>query len=171
MSRFKSWFARLNLNDLPLAWLQLKRQPIRYLVAVTGIGFAALLMYMQLGFQSGLLKSHQVLQRPGDGFGADQPCNRQQRKLSAVPQSQLFQALGVEGVRETIPLYIANINAQQLNGIKPTSLRMIGYDPDLKVLNVPSINDQRDKLKTPASSCLTPLDQQSNWAGWQNLQD
>ena len=57
MSRFTSWFARLNLNDLPLAWLQLKRQPIRYLVAVTGIGFAALLMYMQLGFQSGLLQS------------------------------------------------------------------------------------------------------------------
>jgi putative ABC transport system permease protein len=49
-----SWLRRLlgglNLADLPLAWLQLKRQPIRYLVAVTGIGFAALLMYMQLGF-------------------------------------------------------------------------------------------------------------------------
>ena len=42
-----SWLRRLlgglNLADLPLAWLQLKRQPIRYLVAVTGIGFAALL--------------------------------------------------------------------------------------------------------------------------------
>ena len=45
------------LKDLPLAWLQLKRQPIRYLVAVAGIGFAALLMYMQIGFQSGLLAS------------------------------------------------------------------------------------------------------------------
>ena len=49
--------AFINLHDLPLAWLQLKRQPVRYLVAVTGIGFAALLMFMQLGFQSGLLRS------------------------------------------------------------------------------------------------------------------
>ena len=36
------------LNDLPLAWLQLKRQPVKYLVAIAGIGFAALLMYMQI---------------------------------------------------------------------------------------------------------------------------
>ena len=63
MSQITSWVHRLNLNDLPLAWLQLKRQPVRYLVAVTGIGFAALLMYMQLGFQSASEERHQVLQR------------------------------------------------------------------------------------------------------------
>lgn len=57
MINWRQAIDRLNLADLPLAWLQLKRQPVRYLVAVTGIGFAALLMYMQLGFQSGLLSS------------------------------------------------------------------------------------------------------------------
>ena len=150
MSRFTSWFARLNLNDLPLAWLQLKRQPIRYLVAVTGIGFAALLMYMQLGFQSGLLKSATKFYNALEtDLVLISPATVNSGSYQQFPQSQLFQALGIEGVRETIPLYIANINAQQLNGIKPTSLRMIGYDPDLKVLNVPSINDQRDRLKTP----------------------
>ena len=150
MSQITSWVSRLNLNDLPLAWLQLKRQPVRYLVAVTGIGFAALLMYMQLGFQSGLLKSATKFYNALEtDLVLISPATVNSGSYQQFPQSQLFQALGVEGIRETIPLYIANINAQQLDGIKPTSLRMIGYDPDLKVLDVPAINDQSNELKTP----------------------
>ena len=150
MSQITSWVHRLNLNDLPLAWLQLKRQPVRYLVAVTGIGFAALLMYMQLGFQSGLLKSATKFYNALEtDLVLISPATVNSGSYQQFPQSQLFQALGVEGIRETIPLYIANINAQQLDGIKPTSLRMIGYDPDLKVLDVPAINDQSNELKTP----------------------
>jgi len=150
MSQTTSWLSRLNLNDLPLAWLQLKRQPVRYLVAVTGIGFAALLMYMQLGFQSGLLKSATKFYNALEtDLVLISPATVNSGSYQQFPQSQLAQALGIEGIRETIPLYIANINAQQLDGIKPTSLRMIGYDPDLRVLDVPAINDQSDKLKTP----------------------
>ena len=130
-----SWFwrlvGRLNLADLPLAWLQLKRQPIRYLVAVTGIGFAALLMYMQLGFQSGLLNSATTFY---DALDADlillSPATLNSGNFRQFPQSQLFAALGVEGVAETIPLYVANVNVQKLGGIRPTSLRLIGYEEE-----------------------------------------
>ena len=142
--------ALMNWHDLPLAWLQLKRQPVRYLVAVTGIGFAALLMFMQLGFQSGLLKSattfYQALETD---LVLINPATVNSGSYQQFPQSLLYQALGVEGVSETIPLYITNINAQQLGGVKPTSLRVIGYDPDTTVLNVPEINNQRDLLKIP----------------------
>lgn len=149
-----SWFwrlaGRLNLADLPLAWLQLKRQPIRYLVAVTGIGFAALLMYMQLGFQSGLLNSATTFY---DALDADlillSPATLNSGNFRQFPQSQLFAALGVEGVAETIPLYVANVNVQKLGGIRPTSLRLIGYDPDTKVLNLPEVLAQKELLKTP----------------------
>jgi putative ABC transport system permease protein len=142
--------ALINWHDLPLAWLQLKRQPVRYLVAVTGIGFAALLMYMQLGFQSGLLKSattfYQALETD---LVLISPATVNSGSYQQFPQSLLYQALGLEGVSETIPLYITNINAQQLGGVKPTSLRIIGFDPDKKILNVPEINNQLDQLKTP----------------------
>lgn len=142
--------SRLNLHDLPLAWLQLKRQPIRYLVAVTGIGFAALLMFMQLGFQSGLLKSATTFY---EALETDlvliNPATVNSGSYQQFPQSLLYQALGVEGVERTIPLYVTNINAQQLGGVKPTSLRVIGYDPDETILDVPAINAQRDLIKTP----------------------
>ena len=36
---------------IPLAWLQLSREKIKLLVAIAGIGFADLLMFMQLGFK------------------------------------------------------------------------------------------------------------------------
>ncbi|MFZ9462196.1 MAG: ABC transporter permease DevC [Vulcanococcus sp.] len=140
----------LRLQDLPLAWLQLKRQPIRYLVAVTGIGFAALLMYMQIGFQSGLLSSATTFY---ETLNADlvliSPGTLNSGNFQQFPQSLLYNCLGVEGVNQAVPVYVANVNAQKLGGIKPTSLRLIGYDPDARVLDLPELNSQASLLKTP----------------------
>ena len=148
-----SWrrsLARLNLRDLPLAWLQLKRQPVRYLVAVTGIGFAALLMYMQLGFQSGLLNSATTFY---EALNADliliSPGTLNSGNFQQFPESLLFNALGVEGVKQAIPLYVANINTQKLGGVRPTSLRLIGFAPDTQVLNLPDVIAESEVLKTP----------------------
>ena len=141
---------RLNLADLPLAWLQLKRQPVRYLVAVTGIGFAALLMYMQLGFQSGLLSSATTFY---EALDADlvliSPATLNSGNFQQFPQSLLFKALGTTGVKQIVPLYVANVNVQRLGGVRPTSLRLIGYDPESRVLNLPEVIEQRSLLKTP----------------------
>ena len=41
-------------RKIPLAWLLLTRQPLRILVAIAGIAFAGILMFMQLGFRDGL---------------------------------------------------------------------------------------------------------------------
>ncbi len=48
MNRF--WRGR----RIPLSWLLLTRQPVRLLVALAGISFAGILMFMQLGFRDGL---------------------------------------------------------------------------------------------------------------------
>lgn len=142
--------AGINLADLPLAWLQLKRQPIRYLVAVTGIGFAALLMYMQLGFQSGLLNSATTFYEALDtDLILISPGTLNSGNFQQFPQSLLYNALGVEGVKQVIPIYVANVNAQRLGGVKPTSLRLIGFDPATNVLKLPEVTAQLDKLRIP----------------------
>jgi len=141
---------RLNLADLPLAWLQLKRQPVRYLVAVTGIGFAALLMYMQLGFQSGLLSSATTFYEALDtDLVLISPATLNSGNFQQFPQSQLYSALGVEGVKTTIPLYVANVNVQKLDGVKPTSLRVIGYDPDERALNLAPVLEANSAPENP----------------------
>ena len=43
--------------NAPLGWLQLKHKPLRLVVALSGIGFAVLLILMQLGFRSALFES------------------------------------------------------------------------------------------------------------------
>lgn len=150
MTSIKRLIGRLSLSDLPMAWLQLKRQPVRYLVAVVGIGFAALLMYMQIGFQSGLLTSATTFY---EALNADlvliSPGTLNSGSFEQFPQSLLFRSLGVGGVKEAIPLYIANISVQRLGDIKPTSLRLIGFAPDDKALDLPAVNDQISLIKTP----------------------
>ena len=37
---------------IPLAWLQLKHQKLRLFAAVMGIGFAVILIFIQLGFKA-----------------------------------------------------------------------------------------------------------------------
>jgi putative ABC transport system permease protein len=101
------------LQDLPLAWLQLKRQPVRYLVAVTGIGFAALLMYMQIGFQSGLLTSATTFYQALDAdLFLISPGTLNSGSFQQFPQSLLYRAPGINGVQQAIPAYIANVSVQ-----------------------------------------------------------
>ncbi|MGH2414894.1 MAG: ABC transporter, partial [Microcystaceae cyanobacterium] len=47
----------------PLGWLQLNHQKSRLLVALSGIAFADILMFMQLGFQNALYDSNTRLNR------------------------------------------------------------------------------------------------------------
>ena len=53
-------------NKIFLPWLQLTYNKFKFVVALAGISFAVLLMFMQLGFRSALFESaarlHNVLQ-------------------------------------------------------------------------------------------------------------
>lgn len=46
-----------------LAWLVLRKEPVRLAVALLGIAFANLLMFMQLGFKGALFFSTSRLQQ------------------------------------------------------------------------------------------------------------
>ena len=41
-------------RGIPVAWLQLGREPLRLLVGVAGVAFAVILVFMQLGFRSSM---------------------------------------------------------------------------------------------------------------------
>jgi putative ABC transport system permease protein len=45
------------LHPAALAWQPLRDQPMRLLVAIAGVGFAVILMLMQLGFRAALFAS------------------------------------------------------------------------------------------------------------------
>ncbi len=92
---------------IPLAWLQLTREKMRLLVALAGIGFADILMFLQLGFRDALFDSavrlHSNLN--GDIFLIS-PQSTALIAMKSFPQRRLYQALAFDGVESISPVYL-----------------------------------------------------------------
>ena len=133
---------------IPLAWLQLIREKIRLLIALAGIGFAVILMFMQLGFQAALYDSatrlHQSLQ-------ADLVLISSRSKSLAFMRTfswrRLYQTLSFEGVESISPIYVGFKEWKNpYNG----SLRVIyiyGFEPVSSVFKLPGVEQNLDKLR------------------------
>ncbi|MBP5976013.1 FtsX-like permease family protein [Brasilonema sp. CT11] len=135
---------------IPLAWLQLVRNKFRSLVAVAGIGFIVILMFIQLGFQDALYTSatqvHRHLQ--GDLF----LISSQYKALTANQsffRTRLYQALGFNGVESVSPMYIGFAKLKNpVNGQK-YSIYVIGFEPGKPVMDLPEIEANLDKIQIP----------------------
>lgn len=91
----------------PLGWLQLSHQRSRLLVALSGIAFADVLMFMQLGFQTALYESNTRLHR---SMQADivlvSPQARNLANMSSFTRRRLYQAMDFPGVKSAEGMYI-----------------------------------------------------------------
>ncbi|MFQ4144606.1 ABC transporter permease DevC [Chlorogloeopsis sp. ULAP02] len=134
----------------PVAWLQLVRNKIRSLVAIAGIGFIVILMFMQLGFQDALYSSatqvHRNLQ--GDLFLV----SSQYKSLTAIQsyfRSRLYQALGFDGVESVSPMYLGFAKFKNPENGEKYSIYVIGFEPGRPVMNIPEVEKNIDKIKVP----------------------
>jgi len=136
-------------RPIPLAWLQLTREPFRLSVVLAGVAFAVVLILMQLGFREALFQSavryHQALEY-------DLVLVSLKTQFIVFPQSfsrrRLYQARGHEGVAKVTPVYIG----QQIwkNPDDPKEMRLIfvvGIDPSEDVLNLDGIDEQWDRVQ------------------------
>lgn len=134
----------------PLGWLQLRHDRGRFLVALAGIAFADLLMFMQLGFQAALYDSNTRLDR---AFRGDvvliSPKALNLQNLSTFPRRRLLQALDVPGVVEAQGLYIRTVNWRNPQTLRSATVQVLGFDPDADVLRLPEVQAQADRLKLP----------------------
>ncbi|MBD2198212.1 MULTISPECIES: ABC transporter permease DevC [Calothrix] len=135
---------------IPLAWLQLVQQKVRFLVAVAGIAFIVLLMFIQLGFQDALYSSatavHQSLR--GDLFLV----SSQYKSITSnqsFSRTRLYQALGFDGVESVSPIYLQFAKLKNPVNNEKYSIYVIGFDPGRSVLNIPEVEENLDKLKIP----------------------
>ena len=92
---------------IPLGWMQLKHQKVRFAVALSGIAFAVILILMQLGFQAALFDSAVRYQEQLD---YDIALFSKESSFIANPRPfslrRLYQARAVEGVASVSPLYL-----------------------------------------------------------------
>lgn len=100
----------LLFGRLPIGWLQLSHNKARLLAAVSGVAFANLLVFMQLGIM-GALNGSTVA--PYALLNADIILSSQEGNTLTdsehIARVHMFEALGVAGVADATPLYIGNL--------------------------------------------------------------
>src|SRR5438874_3523351 len=118
----------------PLAWHNLLHQPVRSGVAVVGVTFAAVLMFMQLGFLEAVKASATVTY---DILRFD-ICvrSRDYARLSdarSFDRARLHQALEVPGVASATPLSVGMFSWRNPKTGEPRAILALGV-PDASVV-------------------------------------
>jgi putative ABC transport system permease protein len=123
-----------------LAWRQLRHEPARLAAAVSGVVFACLLIFMQLGFLTALFDSAVTVQTSlnADLFLLNRTTEALWRS-APFPRARLAQALALPEVERVIPLYVGNaVWRNPLDGQKRTLL-LFGVDPTAGLLGFPGL--------------------------------
>lgn len=132
----------------PLGWLQLRYDKTRLLVAMAGIAFADILIFMQLGFRGALFDTNTRLQR---SLEADivliSPRARELTRLYTFPRRRLLQAMDVPGVKSVEALYISFLDWKNPQTQQKTPMLVVGQNPSKPAFNLPAVNGQLDVLK------------------------
>ncbi|MBN4000892.1 ABC transporter permease DevC [Nostoc sp. LPT] len=137
-------------QKIPLSWLQLTREKTRLAVALAGIAFADILMFMQLGFRDALYYSnvrfHNSLQ--GDIILINSQSNAI-LAMRSFSQRRLYKALELPAVQSVHPIYLDyTIWKNPVTG-RPRSILIFGMNPENNLFNLPGVQENLDKLKLP----------------------
>ena len=137
-------------NRTPLGWLQLKHDKLRLLTALSGIAFADILIFMQLGFMNALYTTNTQYARKIQGdviLTSTQATNF--TKPYTFPRRRLYQAMDVPGVESAEPIYIGSLSWRNPQNREKTSMTVIGFNPDKPAFDLPEVNRQLNKVKIP----------------------
>ncbi|MEA5507564.1 ABC transporter permease DevC [Halotia wernerae UHCC 0503] len=134
----------------PLGWLQLSHEKSRLLVALSGIAFADLLMFMQLGFQTALYDSNTKLHRSLRSdivlIGSQ---TRNVQRISTFSRRRLYQAMDVPGVKSAEAMYISNMIWKNPQTRRDTEILVIGFNPDKPAFDFPGVIQKLPEIKLP----------------------
>lgn len=137
-------------NRIPLGWLQLKHDKFRLLTALSGIAFADILIFMQLGFMNALYSANTQYPRKINGdiiMTSTQATNF--NKPYTFPRRRIYQALDMPGVASAEPIYVGSLNWRNPQTKEKTSMMVLGFDPAQQIFDLPEVNQQLDQVKIP----------------------
>lgn len=146
----------LRFRRIPLAWKNLTHDYRRLAVAVGGIGFAVLLMFMQAGFRFALIDS---TVRLIDDLEADLIIVS--RAKFALPSEQRFklqrlmQAQACPGVAQAFPLYTENpVAVLKRAGHKGHPIRVLAFPAGAPMFAIPQVEQFAAELNQPFAALI-----------------
>ena len=131
------WLSR---RGIPLASLMLIRQPVRLAVALAGISFAGILMFMQLGFRDGLFDASVTVHRL---FDADivliSPRSTSSVSMAGFPRRRLVQAMALPEVEGITPVHWNLLLWRNPKTRGTRSILALGFEPGDPLFVDPSL--------------------------------
>jgi len=141
-------FPKYMFRKTPLAWLQVTREKTRLAVAIAGIAFADILIFVQLGFRDALFDS---AVKPHESLQTDLVLiNPQFETFAAVKQfnrERIYQAQGVAGVKSVSSLYIGMGQWRNPTNRTTRGILIFGIDPGSTTFNLPDVNQKLAKIQ------------------------
>ena len=135
-------------RQIPLSWMLLTRQPVRLLVALAGISFAGILMFMQLGFRDGLFDASVTVHRL---FDADlvliSPRSASSVRMSGFPRRRLIQTLADPSVEGVTPVHWGLMLWRNPETRRNRAILALGFNPDDQFFLDPGLAEQTGVLK------------------------
>jgi putative ABC transport system permease protein len=143
-------FAKAQPRSVPLAWRNFTANKQRMLSSAAGLGFAVLLMLMQLGFEQAFYDSSLEVLGGLDGDILIESVHKYQfATQDPFAIADLDATRKVTGVASARPLYAAWFKFLWKNPSdgKAYLVRGFGFDPDEPVFLFPDVDANRQKLK------------------------
>jgi len=132
----------------PLAWRQLLKERTRLLVAVAGITFADMLIFIQMGFEGALfdaaIKPHRSLQAD---LVLINPQFQTLFSVKSFSRERLYQALSYDGVQSVNSLYIGTGQWRNPETRLERAILVWGIDPAKSAFIIPEIQQNLDPIK------------------------
>jgi putative ABC transport system permease protein len=126
----------------------LTRQPVRLLVALAGISFAGILMFMQLGFRDGLFDASVTVHRL---FDADlvliSPRSASSVRMAGFPRRRLIQTLADPSVEGVTPVHWGLMLWRNPETRRNRAILALGFNPDDPFFLDPGLAKQTGVLK------------------------
>jgi putative ABC transport system permease protein len=165
-------------RPVPLAWSNLTHDRVRFALFSAGIGFAVVLMAVQLGIMNAMLDSNTVVLRQLNAeLVLINPTRKSILFRECVNRRRAEQARQVNGVAAIEPVYIE----YQLGMLRHTAadpdarsqtrrIRVIGVDPDSGILTLPDASaDEWERIRVPGTALFDrktrPHPDQSRYPG------
>ncbi len=137
-------------RKIPLAWLLLTRQPLRLFVAIAGISFAGILMFMQLGFRDGLFDASVTVHKLLDAdLVLISPRSKSSISMSGFPKRRLIQTLAQEDVKSIAPVNLNYLLWRNPQNLKTRSILALGFNPEDSLLLDDDFSQKAKTLKNP----------------------
>lgn len=112
-----------------LAWRQLRAERARLFSAIAGVMFAAVLVFMQLGFRSALFDSAtRLLSAMEAELFLMNPLTTASFRPEPLPRVRAHQALALPEVAQAVPVYLTQATWRNPEDGSRRAIQMIGFD-------------------------------------------